>query len=95
MPTYKLEPIEGTERHPFWRASIVPPTPVWLQAQNPDLARQRMQLAAKEATRDVKRDELRTPWADTALVRCTEDGSCDAPLDRAIFANGKITLKLS
>jgi hypothetical protein len=94
MTIYRLEPIEGTEQHPYWRMSIVPPVPVWVQASTPDLARQRMQSAARETPLNAKRDEVRTPWVDASLVSCTEDRSHYVPAGRAIFANDKITLRL-
>jgi hypothetical protein len=50
MPVYKLEPIEGTEGHSDWRASSLPPTPVWLQAGNSNHARQRIHFANVKIT---------------------------------------------
>jgi hypothetical protein len=94
MPVYKLEPIEGTEEHTDWWASSVPPTPVWLRAGNANHARQRMHLATY-ATAFVPGGVLSGPWVDATLVRCTEDQSRDVPPDKALLANGQISLKLS
>jgi hypothetical protein len=95
MPIYRLEPIEGTEKHHYWRKSIIPPMPVWVHATNPDHARQRIHLATIESpasTSSAKR--FHSPWAYNALVRCTEDTSRSVPMDVAMLANGKITLKI-
>ena len=94
MPIYRLEPIKGTENHPFWATSIAPPAPVWVQATSPDHARQRIQSATRETSPLAKRAGSRTPWVDTALVNCFEDASLDVPLNTALLANGKITLRL-
>jgi hypothetical protein len=37
---------------------------------------------------------VRAPWMNAALVRCVEDRSRDVPANVAMFANGKITIKL-
>ncbi len=93
MPVYKLEPVEGTEEHSDWWASSVPPTPVWLRASNANHARQRMHLATY-ATTWVPSEVLNAPWTNAELVRCTEDKSRDVPPDKALLANGKISIKL-
>jgi hypothetical protein len=93
MPVYKLEPIEGTEGHTDWWASCLPPTPVWLRAGNADHARQRMHLATYSNVW-VPGEVLNAPWVNAALVRCTEDSSRDVPPDKALLANGKISLNL-
>ena len=95
MPIYRLEPIKGTEQHHYWLTSVVPPVPVWVHADSPDLARQRMQSAIREVSPNAKRGEVHTPWVEAALVSCTEDASHHVPRDRALFANDKITLKLA
>ena len=92
MPIYKLEPIEGTEGHRDWWASSLPPTPVWVRAVNSDHARQRMHLATIAVVPGKKR--FCAPWINAALVRCSEDRSREVPANVAIFANGKITIKL-
>ena len=92
MPIYRLEPIEGTEGYNAWWASTLSPTTVWVQANNPDHARQRMHLAT--TTFALDKDGLYAPWHNAALVRCIEDASWDVPPNTALFANGKITLKL-
>lgn len=95
MPIYRLEPIKGTERHNYWLTSVVPPVPVWVHANSPDLARQRMQSAVREVYSNALHGEVHTPWVETSLVSCTEDASHYVPPDRALFANDKIILKLS
>jgi hypothetical protein len=92
MPIYKLEPIAGTEAHADWWASIVPPTPVLLQAKDSDHARQMMHLATTTFPPDKK--EVCAPWTNVALVNCIEDRSREVPANVALFANGKITIKL-
>jgi hypothetical protein len=92
MPIYKLEPIEGAEGHKDWWASTLPPTSVWLRAVNSDHARQRMHLAT--TTFPPGKKGVRAPWMNAALVRCVEDRSRDVPANVAMFANGKITIKL-
>ena len=93
MPVYKLEPVEGTEGNSDWWASSLPPTPVWVRAGNPNHARQRMHLATY-ATTFVPGSVVSAPWVNAALVTCTEDQSREVPADRALLANGKISLKL-
>ena len=80
MPIYKLEPIEGTEEHNDWWASTLSPTPVWVQAGDPDHARLRMHLAT--TTFVLGKEGLCAPWINAALVRCIEDASWDAPPTR-------------
>jgi len=92
MPIYKLEPIAGTEGHKDWWASTLPPTPVWLQANDSDHARQRMHLAT--TTLDAAKKDVCAPWTNVALVKCIEDRSREVPANVALFANGKITIKL-
>jgi hypothetical protein len=95
MPIYKLEPIAGTEGHEDWRASSVPPVPVWVRAINPDHARQRMRLATTERPIHSLGNHIPyNPWSNAALVRCTEDTAWDVPANAALFANGKIKLQL-
>jgi hypothetical protein len=95
MPIYKLEPIAGTEEHNDWRASSLPPTPVWVRATDPDHARQRMRLATMERRIYSFSNSIPyNPWSNAALVRCTEDTSWDVPANVALFANGKIKLQL-
>jgi hypothetical protein len=94
MPVYKLEPIKGTEEHPDWLVSSVPPTPVWLRAGNADHARQRMHLATF-ATGLAPGALLKAPWVNAGLVRCSEDASYDVPPDKALMANGKISITLT
>jgi len=94
MPIYKLEPIEGTERHPYWMTSVIPPMPVWVHASSADVARQRMQSAVREISANKGRGKPYTPWVEAALVSCTQDESHHVPRDRALFANDKITLRL-
>jgi hypothetical protein len=93
MPTYKLEPIDGTQEHTDWWASILPPIPVWLRAINADHARQRIHLATS-APDVVPGEVIKAPWANPELVTCTEDASHVPPVNAAVFANGKIMLKL-
>jgi hypothetical protein len=38
--------------------------------------------------------DVRAPWMNAVLVRCVEDGVRDVPHNVAMFANGKITIKL-
>jgi hypothetical protein len=92
MPIYKLEPIAGTEGHTDWWASTVPPTPVWLQAKDSDHARQRMHLATTTFASNKK--VVSAPWTNVALVNCIADRSYEVPANVALFANGKITIKL-
>ena len=94
MPIYQLDPIEGSERHHYWLTSVIPPIPVWVHADSPDLARQRMQSAVRDITPNKKRGKSYTPWVEAALVSCTQDESHYVARDRALFANDKITLKL-
>lgn len=93
MPVYKLEPLNGTEEHTDSWASCLPPTPVWLRAGNANHARQRMDLAIY-ATALVPGWLVNAPWVNATLVRCTEDQSRAVPPDRALLANGQISLKL-
>jgi hypothetical protein len=93
MPTYKLQPIDGLQDHSDWRDSILPPTPVWLRAINADHARQRIHLATS-ATDIMPGEVIKAPWVNAALVNCTEDEAHIPPVNAAVFANGKITLKL-
>ena len=92
MPVYKLEPIEGTENHGDWWASSLSPTTVWVRAHDPDHARHRMHVATRMA---LASDEgIKAPWISAALVRCTEDSSFEVPSDKALLANGKITIEI-
>src|SRR5579863_2030305 len=93
MPIYRLDPIAGTERHHYWATSVIPPIPVWLHANSPDLARQRMQSAVREISPTKQCQKAESPWAEAALVSCTQDESHYVPRDRALFANDKITLR--
>ncbi len=98
MPVYRLEPIKGAERHHYWKTSPIPPVTIWVQAASPAHARQRVQRAVSklDVTASDNPDNIdRTPWADTALVRCIEDTSRTVPANMALFADGNITLKLS
>jgi hypothetical protein len=92
MPIYKLEPIAGTEGHADWCASTLPPTAVWLHANDSDHARQRMHLATTSFPPGNK--QVCAPWTNVALVNCIEDRSREIPANVASFANGKITIKL-
>jgi len=92
VPIYKLEPIEGTERHADWWASTLAPTLVWVRAANPDHARHRMHLATTTFPPDQK--NVCAPWTNVALIKCIEDQSREVPANVALFANGKITIKL-
>jgi hypothetical protein len=94
VPIYRFEPIEGTDRHQYWHTSAIPLIPVWVNANSPDLARQRMQSAVREISTNKKRGNACKPWVEAALVRCTPDDSQSVPRNRALFANDKITLKL-
>jgi hypothetical protein len=91
MPVYKLEPIKGTEDHRDWLASSLSPTPVWLRANNCTHARQRMH----NATKVMLASEEVAPWISTELVRCMEDPSFEVAHDKALLANGNITINLS
>jgi hypothetical protein len=93
MPVFRLEPIESRVRDGDWSASSLSPTPVLLRAGNANHARQRIHLATYSTTL-VFGEVVKAPWVNPALVRCSEDESRDVPPDRALLANGQISLKL-
>jgi hypothetical protein len=93
MPTYKLEPVESRMRDSDWSVSTLAPTAVVLCAGNENHARQRMHPATYSGA-FASSDVLSAPWVNTALVRCTEDQSRDVPPDKALIANGKISINL-
>jgi hypothetical protein len=95
MRVYRLEPIKGAEHHHYWKNSALPPVTVWVQATSPAHARQRVQRAVSKLDSAETDNIDRSPWSDTALVRCIEDPSRTMPEDIALLADGNITLKVT
>ena len=96
MPIYKLEPIDGMESHNDWRASGIGTMAVWVRAENPDDARQKVHLATITTVKGYEAGDLipsSSPWLSSAVVGCDEDDSRDVPDGFALLGNGKsITL---
>jgi len=96
MPVYRLEPIGGQLGHSAWRGSEVPPQIVWVRAENPDYARQKLHMARLPTTRPTQVPWApNSPWTNAALVSCVEDCSREVPEGFALIANGKIRIGLS
>jgi len=96
MPVYRLEPIVGQLGHSAWRTSEVPPSIVWVRAENPDYARQKLHMARLPTTRPTQAIWAPNgPWTNAALVSCVEDHSHEVPEGVPLIANGKIRLGLS
>jgi hypothetical protein len=95
MPIYKLEPIEDAAHHDAWRASGLGPMVVWVRANDPDDARQKLQLATVVSMEGYEVEKLlpHSPWLNSLVVSCDEDDTQDVPAGMALLGNGKtITL---
>ena len=96
MPVYKLEPVEGLEGHHDWRASGIGTIAVWVRANDPDEARQKIHLATLSTVAGYEAGELvpaSSPWLNSAVVDCDEDDSREVPDGVALLGNGK-TIRL-
>jgi hypothetical protein len=96
MPVYKLEPVAGLESHNDWRASGIGTMAAWVNASDPDDARQKMHLATITTVGEYEAGDLvpaSSPWLNSTVVDCDEDISRDVPAGVALLGNGKtITL---
>jgi hypothetical protein len=96
MHVYKLEPVEGRQNHQDWRASGIGTMAVWVRANDPDEARQKIHLATLSTVAAFEAGELvpaSSPWLNSAVVDCDEDDSREVPDGMALLGNGK-TIRL-
>jgi len=90
MPVYRLEPIESMAAHNDWRASGIGPMAVWVRADTPDDARNKMQRATTTVV-EYETEELIpvSPWINSAVVSCDEDPTQDVPEGVVLLGNGQ------
>jgi hypothetical protein len=88
VTVYRLDPIPTTLSNPRWKLSHVRES-VWVIAERPDEARQKVVLATTEFMPMVPgRPILVSPWYDDALVICVADTSRTDVPDRLDYSCG-------
>lgn len=90
MKVFRLDPIESQRSSHHWRASMLPPTTVWVLAEDEKDARRRVNWATIIATRaDPGRELPIAPWKDWGLVSCAPDETRTVPEGVVLTASGE------
>jgi hypothetical protein len=91
MSVYRLSPISTTLGGRRWRTSCVSDV-VWILAETPGEARERVASATVEFSRPTGRfaPMVQSPWLDETLALCVLDTSkTDVPYGVVIAADGR------
>jgi hypothetical protein len=91
MMVYRLDPMPTTLDNPRWLRSSIREC-VWVMAESPDQARQKVAWATFEFAEPTGpyAPIVYSPWYDDALATCITDPSRgDVPEDAVINSNGR------
>ncbi len=92
MKVYRLDPIEGQERHPGWLYCMVGPSPCWVLAETASEARERATLGTIVGKRigDKVEGNFPLPWLDAELSSCHPDDSRAVARSHVLTVGGNL-----
>ena len=91
MQTFRLDAIESRRSSPHWGCSSLPPSTVWVSANDEEEAREKVTAATAIARRSRVGDESPLPpWKLQDLVTCTIDSSRTVPANVVLATTGAL-----
>ncbi len=91
MQTFLLEPRPERIGSPHWRLSDIPPTRVWVLAEDTTDARQRVTaITVRPRTTRLGDDSPIQPWNSDELVSCEPDSTRACKAGEVLTEDGRI-----